>query len=401
MNGFKKLALSSTLLLTVILTFAQTGVHFFINENAKLPHAKIVDLIETDNANLVLLSQVSDEKYKFNELNLITYNTASSAVSYKPIMLENLYNLLFIKATDDGYKIFANSSLNKAYQPLMVDFNKNLEKQSSYKEPVVYSTLISDVVEGINYQLILYTKVGKQGKYNISLHKINLVNGKVAWLKKISSEQNEEADKIVISPEGSLFVLGKKYNDAVTEYVPIIYKLNFNGDQIWKKAIDVPNNFSKQSMVISNDNHLIYICGYTKNATGISESRIIKFSDNGEEITNTEITDFSANGILKLTNGNYLAYGSEFFVDQQQIVTKGKYTLLGKNINLLKSKTLDEKDKPDCDLNTKVKTSSDFLIARELSSGYIVLGGKVYTPVNPREKYNVPLLMIINPDGTY
>ena len=36
-----------------------------------------------------------------------------------------------------------------------------MNKKESYEEPVVYSTLISDVIEGINYRLILYTKIGK------------------------------------------------------------------------------------------------------------------------------------------------------------------------------------------------------------------------------------------------
>lgn len=401
MNGFKTILLSTQLFLIAMFAYGQTGVQYFLNDNLEFPNSKIVDLIETDNSNLVLLAELSDEKYKMHQVDLIKVNLNNKEISNNIIAVDNLYNLLFLKKEGNSMKVFGNSSLNKAYKPLTLTLNKTCELESKTEEPVVFSTLISDIIEGINYRLVLYTKVGKAEKYNISLHKINLVSGKVEWLKKISSEQNEEADKVVIGPEGNLFILGKKYNDEVTEYVPIIYKLDANGEQVWKKAIDVPSNFNKQSITISNESHIIYICGYTKNPTGFSESRIIKFSEHGEEITNTEITDFSANGILKLANGNYLVYGSKFLVDQKQIITKGKYALVGKNLSLLKSKALNEKDKPDCDLNTGIKTSSDFLAAKELSSGKIALGGKVYMPINEVKKNNVPLLLIINGDGNY
>ena len=45
----------------------------------------------------------------------------------------------------------------------------------------------------------------------------------------------------------------------MTEYVPIIYKLDNEGNRIWKKGIDVPTNFSRQSICVSDDNYIIYI----------------------------------------------------------------------------------------------------------------------------------------------
>lgn len=403
MNRLRISFLTAFALLVVCIGFSQTGVHYFLNNNVNQPHSKIIDIAELDENQTILLTQISDDKYIYHNLDLLLFNQTKQTVSYNQIELENLHDIISLKNSNNGFSVFANTSLNKSYKPLKIEINKELQKTSLYEDPVVFSTLISDVIDGINYRLILYTKIGKSDKYNISLHKINLNTNKVEWLKKISSEQNEEADKIIVDPDGNILILGKKYNDEVTSYVPIVYKLDNEGNQIWKKGIDVPNNFTKQSFCLSDDNHLIYICGYTKNSTGFSESRIIKLSATGEELENTEITEFSANGMIILNNGNYLAYGSEFLVDQKQIVTKGKFVLIGKNLALLKSKALDANDKPDCDLNTEIKTSSDFIVAKELKNGKIALGGKVYMPNKESKngKHNIPLLMLINKDGTY
>ncbi|MBI9067820.1 MAG: hypothetical protein JEZ09_11050 [Salinivirgaceae bacterium] len=397
----------NTIFLFIILisniTIAQTGISYFLEKKSELPNSKIVDILETSDNNLMLLSLTSDEKYIQHQANIINYNISDNILSNNYLNIENLQDLLCLKKYNNEYKIFSNTTLNKSYKPFQLLLDKSLNIKENYEDPVVFSTLISDVIDGINYRLILYTKIGKSERYNISLHKINLENGKVEWLKKISSEQNEEADKIVIAPNGDLYILGKKYNDEVTEYVPIIYKLDNEGNKIWKKGIDVPNNFSQQSFCLTNDNYIIYICGYTKNPTGISESRVMKLKNNGEEDMSKVIDNFSANGLLKLSNGNFIIYGSEFFIDEKQIVTKAKYAIINKYLREFKTKSLDENDKPDVNLGSEIKTSSDFLIAKEISNERIALGGKVYMPneKNSNKKNNVPLLMIINMDGSY
>jgi hypothetical protein len=143
------------------------------------------------------------------------------------------------------------------------------------------------------------------------------------------------------------------------------------------------------------------MCGYTKLQTGMAETRLIKFSDEGKEMHHKTISDLSANGMLKLANNQLVLFGSKFYVDQKQVVTKGSFTLLGAGFNELFSKTLDQNDAPDTKLNLPVQTSSDFTTAIELHDGRIAFAGKVFMTLPQGIKRNVPLLMIINADGTY
>jgi len=402
LNSFT--AITLFVIMTSPVTKGQTGVFTFSNIDKQEPNSKTVSIEETVDGNIMLLNLCSDSKYLRHSVQITTATDDGKVLAKTNLEINNLYNLKAIKKKqNNSYVIFGNTSLNKSYNPFQLNVSQNIEEAKETQLPQVYSTLISDIGTQNQNFMILYSKVGKNDLYNISLHKVNAETGSIEWLKTISSENNEEADEIEVTSNGEFYILGKKYNDEVTEFVPVIYKIDENGDQLWKKAIDVPSNFNKQSFHILNGDELIYVCGYTKNQTGFSETRVIKLSNTGEEVKSTSISDFSANGITKITEESFIIFGSKFLVDAKQVVTKGKFVIINKQLSGLVSKTLDETDKPDIYLDTKSKTSSDFLCAYKLSNNKIALGGKVFMPItdNEEEKYNVPLLMIINSDGSY
>ncbi len=383
---------------------AQTGVTYFEPSDNTMPNGKIIGILENNDQSLTFISLISDPKYIMHELDFYQIKPTAEILKNKALDVENLYDLTnLIKQVGTGYTIFGNTSLNNNYEPFQLNINNQGEINSFIQLPQVYSTVICDALSYDNNFMLLYSKTGKNDLYNISLHKVNAETGNVEWLKKISSENNEEADKILITKNGNFYILGKKYNDEVTEYVPIIYKLDKNGNKIWKKAIDVPTNFNKQSFLNFENEELIYICGYTKNPTGISETKVIKLSDTGDEISSNTISDFSANGIVPIGNDKFLLFGSKFIIDVQQVVTKGKFVIINSKLDELMSKSLDDKDKPDVMLQNNIKTSSDFLCARSLSNHRIAIGGRVYMPISSlnNEKFNVPLLLIVNSNGDY
>jgi len=338
------------------------------------------------------------------EIQMITIGKTGESMDASTIPIENLYNLIKLESSKPGgYRVFGNLLINKQYAPIQVLINPEGKEVSKTIETQVYSTLISDITSDATYYYILYTKSVKTEKFNISLNKLENATGKVEWLKKISSEQNEEADQLVVTKTGDIYILGKKYNDESTEYVPIIYRLDNQGNQLWKKGIDVPNNFSSQSFIVSNANEILYVCGYTKNPTGTCETRVVKLSAEGEELNSNSLVDFSANGIISLQNKNYLIFGSKFFVDQKQVITNAKFSIVNDMLQEVTNKTLDENDKPDIDSKQTSRTSSDFLSAIQLSDGRIAMAGRIYMNVGKEllQKQNVPLLMLINENGTY
>ncbi|HAM98570.1 MAG TPA: hypothetical protein DCQ26_08140 [Marinilabiliales bacterium] len=404
MNRFK--ILMSQLMLTFIMTttYGQTGVFYYISDPTNLPNSKVIDIIETPEGNIVMLDRAADDKYLNPVIHLLTTDKIGTLQKNVSAPVENLYDLVKISPfNESSFLVFGNLTLNKQYEATQVTIDDKGTILSQSKESQVYSTLISDVKKVGAYYFVLYTKSGKNEKYNITLNKVEASTNQVVWLKKISSEQNEEADKIAVLPDGRIDILGKKYNDEMTEYVPIIYQIDENGNQVWKKGIDLPSNFSCQSFSVNDAKEIVYLCGYTKNPTGFSETRLVRLSSTGEELNYVILSDFSANGLIALKNKTYIAYGSRFYVDQKQVVTKAKYVIFDPMLRELTSKTLDDTDKPDKDLIQQLKTSSDLNTATQLMDGRIALAGKIFMPVAPNnpKKQNVPLLILIDSDGTY
>ncbi|PKP10309.1 MAG: hypothetical protein CVU09_08050 [Bacteroidetes bacterium HGW-Bacteroidetes-4] len=381
---------------------AQTGVFYFASDENVDKQATAVAIVQEPNDSLILINLQANEDYTNQSLLFLKTKIDGTVGVSKIIPIENLHNFVYVsRLNQTNYKVFGNQNINKHYQPFQLKLTNSGKLVEMESEASVFSTLTSHVAMDKDFYYILYTKNGKNERYNISLLKLAVETNKVVWLKKISSEQNEEADQIYVTENGTLYILGKKFNDDVSEYLPIIYKLDATGNQLWKKGIDVPANFNKQTFLITPNQNIIYMCAYTKLQTGMTETRLIKFSDEGTEMHHKTIDDLSANGMLKLTNDQLVLFGSKFYVNQKQVVTKGSFTLLGSGFNELLSKTLDQTDTPDTKLNLPVQTSSDFTTAIELHDGRIAFAGKVFMTLPQGIKRNVPLLMITNADGTY
>ncbi len=382
----------------------QTGLFYYPLKQTKYPNARMVGLIENKQT-LILCSRLSDEQYKVHNLLLQLVDLKTFKATEKNVLISDLSDISnFQSLSDTLFLISGNKYLNKLYEPFQSIISINGAVIKNYADNVVFSTHFNDAVsDGKQWNYQLLTKESKDDQYNISLRKVSLRDNTSDWVKKISSEQNEEGEKILYLADNSILILGRKYNDDKSDYVPILYKISAQGDIMWKKAIDVPGSFFTQSMSIGPDNTIIYMCGYTKNPTGISETRINKLTAAGEPISNSTLADFSGNGLLVLKNGQIFIYGSRFLVSEKQVVTKGKFVITDDNLVEKLSSSLDKTDKPDIDLKKMPTTSSDFLTAVELTDGRIVIGGRVYmpNPENPNLKQNNPLLLVVKPDGTY
>lgn len=396
MKGAKLLMLLSATLLTIS-ALAQQGVFYYVNTNAELINSKTADAVLNENG-MVILNECSDAKYENPAVQLIELNKSFIKTSENIVKVNNLNSVSSItKYSNGNYGVFANVG----------DSPVKLNVSGSYKEleqnPVAdqkNESVVGRAVVGKQI-LVVSTKSETKGKYAIVLSSFSAETGEKEWSKAVSSETNESADAIVADNEGNVVVLGRKYNDNGTEYIPIFYKLDAKGGIIWKKSsVDMPSNFYSQNLAISKNNEIFYACGLTQRS-GL-QTKLYRLDANGNTKRSISIIEFTGNGVLSLSSGKILLYGSRFYTDVKQVVTKGAYVILDSDLNELSNKSLGVNDKPDSDFKYSTTSSSDLQTAVELESGSIVMVGKVTMPqAGGAEKQNNTIVVVADAYGNY
>lgn len=396
MKGAKLLMLLSATLLTIS-ALAQQGVFYYVNTNAELINSKTADAVLNENG-MVILNECSDAKYENPAVQLIELNKSFIKTSENIVKVNNLNSVSSItKYSNGNYGVFANVG----------DSPVKLNVSGSYKEleqnPVAdqkNESVVGRAVVGKQI-LVVSTKSETKGKYAIVLSSFSAETGEKEWSKAISSETNESADAIVADNEGNVVVLGRKYNDNGTEYIPIFYKLDAKGGIVWKKSsVDMPSNFYSQNLAISKNNEIFYACGLTQRS-GL-QTKLYRLDANGNTKRSISIIEFTGNGVLSLSSGKILLYGSRFYTDVKQVVTKGAYVILDSDLNELSNKSLGVNDKPDSDFKYSTTSSSDLQTAVELESGSIVMVGKVTMPqAGGAEKQNNTIVVVADAYGNY
>ena len=396
MKGAKPLMLLSATLLTIS-ALAQQGVFYYVNTNAELINSKTTDAVLNENG-MVILNECSDSKYENPAVQLIELNKSFIKTSENIVKINNLNSVSSItKYSNGNYGVFANAG----------DSPVKLNVSGSYKElgqsavaDQKNESVVGRAVVGKQI-LVVSTKSEEKGKYAIVLSSFGSESGEKEWSKVISSETNESADAIVADNEGNVVVLGRKYNDNATEYIPILYKLDTKGGIVWKKSsVDMPSNFYSQNIAVSKNNEIIYACGLTQRS-GL-QTKIYKLDANGNTKRSISIIEFTSNGVLCLSSGKILLYGSRFYTDVKQVVTKGAYVILDGDLNELSNKMLGVNDKPDSDFKYSTTSSSDLQAALELETGSIVMIGKVAMPqAGGSEKQNNTIVVVADAYGNY
>lgn len=393
---------------------SQTGVFYYPDKVNSNNNNKIVDIIEIDNSEICLLGKLSDNNYQNPNPFFIHLDKNGRKLKQATLKSKSLYEVnRVIKLRNDQLKIYGSQIVDGKYSPFNIIIDKNGIERNSYYAFTVYSTLLGDVMElDDENAVVVETILGKSEKYSISLYKVNIANNNKAWTKNIESKNHEEANQVYVSRDKNILVLGKRYNDDLTQYSPILYKYTSDGKLVWSEEVDVPKNFFNQNVCTDKKENIYYICGYTKETTGRSETRIIKLSPDKIKIKAISLENFSANGIIALSNGNFLIYGSNLKVHEGMVITKGKFVIMNKEMAIIKKEELSIMDKPDSEfpreVMTKFPTSSDLLSGMQLRDGRIALTGRVYMPVSRTntkninaERHNSALLVITDKNGNF
>ena len=388
--------LSATLLTINVL--AQQGVYYYVNTNAELINSKTTDVVLNENG-LVILNECTDSKYEKPAVQLIELNNSFIKTSENIINVNKMLSVSsIVKYENSNYGIFTNSengpvqlNISKAYKDLG-QVSIEGQKNENYIEQVVVDKQI----------MAISTNSESKGKYSMVLTSFDVADGAKQWSKQISSEANESADAIVADNSGNVIILGRKYNENATEYIPILYKVDLKGGIIWKKSgVDMPSNFYSQNLSVSSTGEIYYSCGQTQRA-GVLQTKVIKLDANGNTKRNINVNEFTSNGSIWLSSGKLLLFGSNFYTDSRQVVTKGSYVILDDDLNVLTNKSLSVNDKPDSDFNYETTSSSDLQTAVELASGNIVMVGKVTMPqAGSSERQNNTIVVVIDAGGNY
>lgn len=397
-NDYLKYTIAITLIFNALIINAQLNIQYYAVDNIDFPNSSVNNIGETSSGNILLLCEDSDIKYQNQVVKIVKTDTKGKLTKGETKVVENLTSLVkLVSLNEKSWNIYGNTNYNGIINSVTIPFDSTVVCGPDKTEKNSLSTKLSDVY--VNHDgtiLLVYTKISKSGLHNIEL-KQTTKDGEVKWLKAISSENNEEASMMLVNDKNEIYILGKKYNDDLSSYVPIMYKVDAKGNNIWKKGIESTGEFYDHFFCLNNKGNIIYASSYTKSQTGTSETIIMELSDKGIQKNQAILANFTANGISCLDQNKCILYGSEFLINEKQVVTKGKFIIVDEELSAVLTRALTNKDKPDSDLDKKVMTSSDLICMKVLNNGDIALGGKVYMPINevPNSRSNHALLIII------
>jgi hypothetical protein len=395
-------------------SYAQTGIYYYSNPSDNFINNRVVALTEAPNQELYLLGKLSNASYEKSIPFFCRVDKRGNLLVDEAIEKVPVYDLnhLFI-LNNQRVKIFGSKRQGPIFAPWIATLGSqgNIEKQKS--DYVVYSTILNDVTgSGQDHVVLAETRVDNKNIYNINLIKFNASSDATVWSKQLNSPNNEEASKIISLKDGSFLVLGKKYNYDLSDFAPVLYKVDASGTPIWKVPVTVPDNFYAQDIKEDSEGNLIYMCSYSKEFMGTNETRIIKLDNKGSKISYNVILDISGNGIVMKPDDQIILYGSNIRVINERPVTKGKYVLINKELKQVHAKEFGSKDKPDSEMPEDVAANlpsiSDITTGIILQDGRVALAGRIYMPADPQkanpygtDRKNFALLVLLNSNGRH
>ncbi|HET6991918.1 MAG TPA: hypothetical protein VFJ43_11370, partial [Bacteroidia bacterium] len=384
----KRFLLFFTLLFSSGGIFSQTGVFWFGDSASTSVNNRIISIKENSDGNLYLLGKASDSDYKNIHPYFAVCDTKGNLRSQKTVATTNDFFELnnFVICEENKIRIFGTEKVDNRLTISMNTINPQGEMQSVDAMMTTTTTLTGDVCQ-LNDETAIFAKTvqsSSTGKFHISIYKYNIHNDQQIWYKTLSAEGNEEASKIYQMKDGSFILLAKLYNDELSSYTPLIYKISSEGEMIWKKNPEAYSTFAGQGIAEGKNKSLIYCCstGEEKDISGTT--KMLMLDSNGSTISTNEISAIKSNGILALNNGNFLLYGSHVQQAGMYIITKACYKIYDPGLKKIKEDEMGMFDGPDAYLPSLAisawPTASDFLNAIQLKDGRIACVGRVYMP---------------------
>lgn len=416
MKAKKTSPLLAALFLLPAISFAQTGVYWFGDSTSSLANNRIISMKENTNGDLFLLGKASDNFYQNPKPYWAVCDKAGKLKSQTTLATSNKYYEInnFTICSPDRVRIWGTETVNDRLTISLNTINAKGEVQGSDAIMTNTATLTGDVCQlDATYAVLAKTvQSSSTGKYHISIYKYNLQDDQQAWYKTLATDDNEEASKVFALKDGSLIVLGKLYNEQLTSYTSVLYKLSAAGETIWKKQLDAYSKFYAHDVSEGPNKSLVYICSWGNETVPVATTKVFSLDSNGKSISMNEIEELRANGVLTLANGNIFLYGAVFKTVGIAIISKAATRIFSPAMKPLKEEEMGMLDGPDAFLPSmyisSFPTASDFLTAIQLKDGRIACGGRVYMPAdsNPAtiaesDRYNKAFLVLMDANGKF
>ncbi|HON18496.1 MAG TPA: hypothetical protein PK990_04925 [Salinivirgaceae bacterium] len=407
---FRNLAIAILIIINSNL-FSQVGIFFYPNLNSEYKHNNIVGIQEAPNTEIYLVGKASTEDYSVTIPYFGRFDKKGEPLIHKFYEKYPVWDIRGLVISKDlSVKVYGTTKQKELYRPFYLKLTPTGKIEGVSPEASIYSTIFSDFSYGDDFIIAAHTKVGENKRYNIIVHKINPLDEVYLWSTPIQTDGNEEATRVIVCSDNSAIILGKEYKNNMRNYTPIAYRVSSTGKILWRQAIAVPSNFFTQDIAQLDRSTFIYTCSYSKEYLGTSETRILELNSGGSPQKASTIPNINANGILILPGKKIMLYGSNLTMISGRVVTKAKYTIIGKNLEIEYQRELGVTDLPDSKLPTNIAkilpTTSDLVAAKILMDGRIALCGKVFMPIdienpNPKgiDRYNAPLLIILDKFG--
>lgn len=398
------------------ISFSQTGVSWFGDTTSNLVNNRIISIKENPNGDLCLLGKASDGVYNNPTPYWAVCDKTGKLKSQSTLATSNKYYEVnnFTICSSDRFRIWGTETVNERLTMSLNTVNGLGEVQGTDAIMTNTNTLTGDVCQLDNEFAVMAKTVqsSSTGKYHISIYKYSVLNDQQVWYKTLTTEENEEASKVFALKDGSIIVLGKIYNEQLTSYTTLIYKLSSAGDLAWRKNINGYSDFFGQGISEGKNKSLVYTCSTGNESIGESSSKVYLLDSNGALILHTEMQGIRANGVLTLSNGNIFLYGSGFKTVGNYLISKASYKIFSPDMKEISGDEMGTADAPDAFLPgmyiTSFPTASDFLTAIQLSDGRIACGGRVYLPIETSperiigsERHNMAFLVLMNADGKF
>jgi hypothetical protein len=409
----KRFCIFLIILLSSKLSFSQLGFILLKDTVPGMVHKQIKDIQETASKKLMLLGESKDES--LNKTSPFLMETNNKGQLIRKIHFKNEVNnakkIIPINATSNRLYGMNNTvgGISKMYAQTIGKDTKATFESISSENSVVYG----EVLPYSKTHTFVIQSVRKPGSKIFNLNFIKTPNETYSE-KPFSvheSKNTEMCMNAVLDKNKNFFIAGiKVIDDSIT---PFVYAFDSLGNERWTNFPKVDKGFENLKISLDKNNNVLFSAAYRNNKMGTCWTKMWKFDNKGNLITEAKIEDIKSNGQFLLKDGNTILYGTHFQIyDRRFIISKGSWAILDDSLKIIRADEMTAKDSPDADLTplamTAKPTSSEFQCGIQMTDGKIVLGGRVTYPEFPEESkilgcnhYNEACILILNDKGTF
>ncbi|MBN1181987.1 MAG: hypothetical protein JXB49_06850 [Bacteroidales bacterium] len=368
-------------------SIAQNGVYLIeSNENdSSSTYSSIKAITITNKHDIILVSNYINNRNTVHSCQLIKLNSRLEKIadlSFGSAEIINLYKPLILP--DNSIQLFCTASKHGFFNPVVYSIEQNLD---AFDEKDIYtnqSTYIGGIVEVDSQNIIIVQSVKDESNtYNINIFQFNTKTNQEIWSNRVISELHELPSNIILLKDYSIVVLAKRYDHSFSSYSPIIYRLSPVGEKIWLKDMtSTIHGFHTHDIIQSDNNNLIYISSYQGRNNQIPQTLLVSINiENGNTIQKEVIDTLKANGIIQLSNGNFLIYGSQNPSFNNPSHSIASYVLISREFKQIYSYELNSlnfvNNKASEIKKSSISQGSEILTGTRLFNNSIILGGNI------------------------